>query len=95
MLIVDDLTNTGTPRSDETIYPHGISAPLRHVRKRRFRKRISKRAIEDVEREVERLLQLDADCEEVRYGKVTSCSILFFYVNEKAHANNFKKRRLK
>ncbi|ORX39487.1 hypothetical protein BCR36DRAFT_364896 [Piromyces finnis] len=48
-------------------YPHGISAPLKYVRKRRFRKRMSKRVIEDVEREVERLLQDDANAEDVTY----------------------------
>jgi TATA-binding protein-associated factor Taf7 len=49
-------------------WPHGLSAPLKFVRKRRFRKRISKQAIEDVEREVERLLQADIEAEDVRYG---------------------------
>ncbi|KAJ3193032.1 hypothetical protein HK101_005552 [Irineochytrium annulatum] len=48
-------------------WPHGITPPLQNVRKRRFRQRISKRAIEDVEREVERLLQEDAEAEDVRY----------------------------
>ncbi|KAJ3028732.1 UNVERIFIED_CONTAM: hypothetical protein HDU68_001011 [Siphonaria sp. JEL0065] len=46
---------------EDYVWPHGISAPLHYVRKRRFRKRISKRAIENVEREVERLLKLDAE----------------------------------
>jgi transcription initiation factor TFIID subunit 7 len=48
---------------DETTwqYPHGITPPMHWVRKRRFRKRISKRTIEAVEEEVERLLSLDAD----------------------------------
>ncbi|KAI8073138.1 TAFII55 protein conserved region-domain-containing protein [Gongronella butleri] len=48
-------------------YPHGLTAPLKWVRKRRFRKKLSKRAIEEVEREVERLLEEDAAAENVIY----------------------------
>lgn len=44
-------------------YAHGLTPPMRHVRKRRFRKRISKTTIEAVEEEVERLLRQDAECE--------------------------------
>jgi transcription initiation factor TFIID subunit 7 len=29
---------------DEFIWPHGITPPLHHVRKRRFRKRVNRRA---------------------------------------------------
>ncbi|KAI9702021.1 MAG: hypothetical protein M1836_001365 [Candelina mexicana] len=43
-------------------YPHGLTPPMHHVRKRRFRKRVSNRTIEAVEEEVERLLQADIDC---------------------------------
>lgn len=69
---------------DEFIWPHGITPPLHHVRKRRFRKRISRRVsyhcvapnrilivlqtIETVEEEVERLLEADENAEEVKYG---------------------------
>ncbi|KAK9762646.1 hypothetical protein K7432_011426 [Basidiobolus ranarum] len=41
--------------------------PLKNCRRRRFRKRVSKRTIEVVEREVERLLQEDAQAEDVQY----------------------------
>lgn len=76
------------------LYPDGITPPLKHVRKRRFRKRLSKRVstnivglhielcciltnmiyvlsqtIEVVEKEVERLLEVDATAEDVRYGE--------------------------
>ncbi|KAJ3083473.1 hypothetical protein HK102_001056 [Quaeritorhiza haematococci] len=51
---------------DSYVWPHGMTAPMKYVRKRRFRKRISKRAIEDVEREVQRLLEADAEAEDVR-----------------------------
>lgn len=44
-------------------YPHGLTPPMHHVRKRRFRKRVSNRTIEAVEEEVERLLKADEDCE--------------------------------
>ncbi|KAG8941001.1 hypothetical protein FRC00_012633 [Tulasnella sp. 408] len=49
------------------IWPHGITPPLRHVRKRRFRKRISRAAIETVEQEMERLLDLDSQADQVEY----------------------------
>ncbi|CAH7675003.1 TAFII55 protein conserved region-domain-containing protein [Phakopsora pachyrhizi] len=72
MVLVDD-----TPISDEStvtqgnfniedfIYPHGITPPLHHVRKRRFRKRLNKRTIETVERAVERLLEEDSRADQV------------------------------
>ncbi|KAL9114207.1 MAG: hypothetical protein Q9187_007499, partial [Circinaria calcarea] len=44
-------------------YAHGLTPPMRWVRKRRFRKRVSNRTIEAVEEEVERLLRLDEECE--------------------------------
>ena len=43
-------------------YAHGLTPPMRWVRKRRFRKRISVKAVEEDEREVERLLQADEEC---------------------------------
>ncbi|KAG8926230.1 hypothetical protein FRC01_009189 [Tulasnella sp. 417] len=49
------------------IWGHGITPPLRHVRKRRFRKRISRAAIETVEQEMERLLDLDSQADQVEY----------------------------
>ncbi len=51
MLVVEDKIESeavvGNQKSiniDEYIWPHGITPPLHHVRKRRFRKRINKRA---------------------------------------------------
>ncbi|KAF9526997.1 TAFII55 protein conserved region-domain-containing protein [Crepidotus variabilis] len=52
---------------DEFIWPHGITPPLHHVRKRRFRKRVNRRAIESVEQEVERLLDEDSLATEVKF----------------------------
>jgi transcription initiation factor TFIID subunit 7 len=50
-----------------TAWPDGISAPLRDVRKRRFRKRVPKQRIEIIERQVEELLKKDAESEQVIY----------------------------
>lgn len=45
---------------DKTLqYPHGLTPPLRWVRKRRFRERVSTRTIEQVEKAVEDLIQQD------------------------------------
>lgn len=41
-------------------YAHGLTPPMHWVRKRRFRKRVNYREIENVEEEVERLLKEDA-----------------------------------
>ncbi|MCJ1484524.1 hypothetical protein MMC06_004695 [Schaereria dolodes] len=43
-------------------YAHGLTPPMRWVRRRRFRERISNRTIEAVEEEVDRLLRADDDC---------------------------------
>ncbi|KAI8374114.1 TAFII55 protein conserved region-domain-containing protein [Radiomyces spectabilis] len=75
MLVVDgasredqqSLQAGGRHSADPYMYPHGLTPPLKHVRKRRFRKKLSKRAIEEVEREVERLLEVDATAEDVQY----------------------------
>jgi len=58
----------GSFNIDEFIWPHGLTPPLHHVRKRRFRKRVNRRTIESVEQEVERLLDEDALATEVKYG---------------------------
>lgn len=59
---------TGNP--EEYVFPHGVTPPLRHVRKRRFRKRMSRRAIEVVEEQVEELLRKDAEAEESVLGEL-------------------------
>ncbi|PSR75389.1 hypothetical protein PHLCEN_2v9147 [Hermanssonia centrifuga] len=63
----DALANQKSFNIDEFIWPHGITPPLHHVRKRRFRKRINRRTIETVEQEVERLLEEDALADDVKY----------------------------
>ncbi|GAA6009095.1 hypothetical protein JCM10207_004090 [Rhodosporidiobolus poonsookiae] len=44
---------------EDFVYPHGITPPLKHVRKRRFRRRTNRRTIEQVEEAVEKLLLAD------------------------------------
>ena len=64
----DALGNHKSFNIDDFIWQHGITPPLHHVRKRRFRKRVNKRTIESVEQEVERLLEEDALADEVKFG---------------------------
>lgn len=57
--------------NDETFhYPHGLTPPMHYARKRRFRKRISRTAIEKVEAAVERLLAADAAALSTRYEMI-------------------------
>ncbi|KAJ3977191.1 TAFII55 protein conserved region-domain-containing protein [Lentinula raphanica] len=74
MLVVEDrienedvVTREKNLNIDDFIWPHGITPPLAHVRKRRFRKRINKRTIETVEQEVDRLLDQDNLATEIKY----------------------------
>ncbi|KAJ4488028.1 TAFII55 protein conserved region-domain-containing protein [Lentinula aciculospora] len=63
----DVVTKEKNLNIDDFIWPHGITPPLAHVRKRRFRKRLNKRTIETVEQEVERLLEQDNLAKEIKY----------------------------
>ncbi|ESK87158.1 transcription initiation factor tfiid 55 kda subunit [Moniliophthora roreri MCA 2997] len=74
MLVVEDrieneadVSHSKVFNIEDFIWPHGITPPLHHVRKRRFRKRINKRTIESVEQEVERLLEADNMASEIKY----------------------------
>ncbi|KAG0355222.1 hypothetical protein BG005_005858 [Podila minutissima] len=81
MLIIDGTPEPQPPRADgnfsglplppmkpsEYTWPDGLSMALKNVRRRRFRKRVSKAAVEGVENEIERLLHEDALAEEVQY----------------------------
>lgn len=57
----------GPIRQSDFTFPHGLTAPLRNVRKRRFRKRVSHQTIEVVENEVNRLLELDKAAESTSF----------------------------
>ncbi|EMR11689.1 hypothetical protein PNEG_00125 [Pneumocystis murina B123] len=74
--IDDEETVTTMPiKHSEYIYPHGLTPPLKWVRKRRFRKRLSHKTIEMIEAEVTRLLSLDAMAELSSY-EVIPASLL-------------------
>lgn len=53
----------------EYLYPHGITPPLKNVRKRRFRKTLKKKYVDfsEIEKEVKRLFKFDCEAIESRY----------------------------
>lgn len=55
------------------LWPHGITPPLKNVRKRRFRKTLKKKYVEapEVEKEVKRLLRGDNDAVSVKWEVIT------------------------
>ncbi|XP_068106243.1 transcription initiation factor TFIID subunit 7 [Hyperolius riggenbachi] len=65
----DPKTNKKKEREKKFVWNHGITLPLKNVRKRRFRKTAKKKYIEspDVEKEVKRLLSTDAEAVSVRW----------------------------
>ncbi|QRV86187.1 transcription initiation factor TFIID subunit 7 [Ceratobasidium sp. AG-Ba] len=72
MLVVEDkLVNDEQPKGtfniDDYIWPHGLTPPMQHARKRRFRKRVNRTTIETVEKEVERLLETDSQAAKIKY----------------------------
>ncbi|MCJ1337555.1 hypothetical protein MMC09_002837 [Bachmanniomyces sp. S44760] len=52
---------------DNWSFAHGLTPPMRWVRRRRFRKRIDNKKIERIEEEVERLLKEDDDADGSKY----------------------------
>lgn len=57
----------------EKIFPHGVTAPLKNSRRRRFRKTLKKKNAElpDYEKEVKRLFRQDLEAISVRYELVS------------------------
>lgn len=53
----------------EFLFPHGITAPLKNVRKRRFRKTLKKKYVDfsEIEKEVKRLFKFDCEAIDSRY----------------------------
>lgn len=53
----------------EFLYPHGITPPLKNVRKRRFRKTLKKKYVDfsEIEKEVKRLFKFDCEAIDSRY----------------------------
>ncbi|CAH0561903.1 unnamed protein product [Brassicogethes aeneus] len=51
------------------LWPHGITPPVKNVRKRRFRKTLKKKYVEapEIEKEVKRLLRIDNDAASVKW----------------------------
>lgn len=51
------------------LWPHGITPPLKNVRRRRFRKTLKKKYVEapEIEKEVKRLLRVDNDAVSVKW----------------------------
>ncbi|KAG8236941.1 hypothetical protein J437_LFUL016703 [Ladona fulva] len=51
------------------LWPHGLTPPLKNVRKRRFRKTLKKKYVEapEIEKEVKRLLRVDNDAVSVKW----------------------------
>lgn len=60
-----DLPRTVDPKTYQ--FPHGLTPPMHYARKRRFRRRISRNAIEAVEEAVEKLLADDAAAQSTKY----------------------------
>jgi len=55
------------------LYPHGVAAPLKNCRKRRFRKTLKKKYVEapEIEKEVKRLLREDYEAVSVKWEVIT------------------------
>lgn len=51
------------------LYPHGLTPPMKNVRKRRFRKTLKKKYVEapEIEKEVKRLLRSDNEAVNVKW----------------------------
>jgi transcription initiation factor TFIID subunit 7 len=68
IMLVKPLTeSTNAEKQRDYQFEHGLTNPLIDVRTNRFRKRMSKKVIEIVEMQVEKLLQKDLDSEDVRW----------------------------
>lgn len=63
-----ELPKTIDPNTHQ--WPHGLTPPMHFARKHRFRKRISRTAIEAVEDAVEKLLEADAKALSTRYEMI-------------------------
>lgn len=59
-------------KDKKNLWPHGITPPLKNVKKRRFRKTLKKKYMEqpDIEKEVKRLFRTDAEAIDVKWEVV-------------------------
>ncbi|XP_063703512.1 transcription initiation factor TFIID subunit 7 [Culicoides brevitarsis] len=55
------------------LHPHGVTPPLKNVRRRRFRKTLKKKYVEapEIEKEVKRLLRVDNEAVSVKWEVIT------------------------
>ena len=60
---------------DEMLENSGITPPLKFCRVRRFRKRVNRRTVESIEREVQRLLKEDAKALEVEHQFIDAAEL--------------------
>lgn len=60
------------------LWPHGITPPLKNVRKRRFRKTLKKKYVEapEIEKEVKRLLRVDNEAVNVKWEIISEDQLL-------------------
>ena len=71
----DDEVNSKAKKKDPNrvekkyLYPHGLTPPMKNVRKRRFRKTLKKKYVEapEIEKEVKRLLRVDNEAVNVKW----------------------------
>lgn len=65
----EEIKKTKDGKDKRYLYPHGITAPLKNIRKKRFRKMLRKKYIDfpEIEKEVKRLLRTDNEVKYVRY----------------------------
>lgn len=65
----EEIKKTKDGKDKRYLYPHGITKPLKNVRKKRFRKMLRKKYVDfpEIEKEVKRLLRTDNEAKYVRY----------------------------
>lgn len=85
--------SVGSIGKREFLFPHGITPPLKNVRKRRFRKTLKKKYVDfsEIEKEVKRLFRYDNEAIETRYeiveeSKVDKVQPAAFESNEDARS---------
>jgi TATA-binding protein-associated factor Taf7 len=69
-----DETKRKDGKDKKFLYPHGITPPLKNVRKKRFRKTLKKKFVDvpEIEKEVRRLFKTDGEAVSVRYEVVNA-----------------------
>merc|ERR1719166_496720 len=72
------------------LFPHGVAAPLKNCRKRRFRKTLKKKYVEapEIEKEVKRLLRVDYEAVSVKWEVITEEELNVNKGGEAGQSNN-------